>query len=224
MQTSDLTPRQYWEQIRANPNRAKFGFGTKAALINVDLQRAYTDIGRFATAYETDPRQIELINELAALARARGMPVIWTHIAYAGDDTGGIWGTRSNTPDSLQNIRVGSERAELEPRLHIDRSRDLVICKRMPSVFFETMVESLLRRQGVDTLILTGGSTSGCVRASAVDALSRDFRTIVVEECVADRHEIPHFASLCDLMLKYADVEPFGVVSQWLQSQPLAST
>jgi hypothetical protein len=72
----------------------------------------------------------------------------------------------------------------------------------------------------VDTVILTGGSTSGCVRASAVASLSHGYRTIVPEECVADKHEIPHFANLCDIMLKYADVEPFAVVRQWLESHP----
>ena len=90
----------------------------------------------------------------------------------------------------------------------------------MASVFHETPVASLLVWHRVDTVILTGGSTSGCVRASAVDALSRNFRVIVVEECVADKHEIPHFASLCDLMLKYADVESVDMVRNWLKQQP----
>jgi nicotinamidase-related amidase len=221
MQTSDLTARQYWERIRASPGRARFGFGRKAALINVDLQRAYTDIERFATAYQTHPRQLDLINELAGLARSRGMPVIWTYVAYmpsAAD--AGVWGTRTDTPDSLQNIKVGSERAQLDPRLRIDPERDAVFNKRMASVFFETPIPSLLTWHRVDTVILTGGSTSGCVRASAVDSLSRNYRTIVPEECVADRHEIPHFASLCDMMLKYADVEPFAAVRDWLMNHP----
>lgn len=217
MITSALTPRQYWEQVKANPNRARFGFGSKAALINIDLQRAYTELETYSTAYQTDPRQIEYVNELAELARRRGMPVIWTYVAYMDNaEDAGLWGTRTNTPDSLQNIKVGSARAELDPRLHIDRKRDTIVNKRMPSVFFETPVPSLLIWHRVDTVILTGGSTSGCVRASAVDSLSRNYRTIIPEECVADRHEIPHFASLCDLMLKYADVEPFTVVRDWL--------
>ena len=223
MQSSNLTPRQYWEQIKANPNRARFGFGGKAALINVDLQRAYTDLEAFDTAYQTNPRQIELINELARLARTRGMPVIWTYVAYPDNaDDAGIWGTRTNTPDSLQNIRTGSPRAELDPRLEIDRQRDAIFNKRMPSVFHETPIASLLTWHRVDTVILTGGSTSGCIRASAVDALSRNYRTIVPEECVADKHEIPHFANLCDLMLKYADVESFTAVRDWLRAQPPA--
>jgi nicotinamidase-related amidase len=72
----------------------------------------------------------------------------------------------------------------------------------------------------VDTVILTGGSTSGCVRASAVDSLSRGYRTIIPEECVADKHEIPHFANLADMMLKYADVEPVATVKKWFAIQP----
>lgn len=219
MEQSELTPRQYWAQVKAKPARAKFGFGTKAALINVDLQRAYTDLHAFRTAYETDPRQIEYINVLAELTRHRGWPVIWTYVAYLPDASdAGVWGTRTDTEDSLQNIREGSERAMLDPRLRIDRARDIVFSKRMPSVFHDTPIGSLLNWHRVDTVILTGGSTSGCVRASAVDALSRNYRVIVPEECVADKHEIPHFASLCDLMLKYADVEPWTVVRDWLSA------
>jgi nicotinamidase-related amidase len=221
MQTSDLTARQYWEQIRTNPNRARFGFGRKAALVNIDLQRAYTDLEAFKTAYQTDPRQIDYVNELADLARSDGFPVIWTYVAYMENaDDAGVWGTRTNTPDSLQNIKLGSTRAQLDPRLRIDRKRDAIINKRMASAFHETSLQSLLVWHQVDTVILTGGSTSGCVRASAVDSLSRGYRTIVPEECVADRHEIPHFANLCDLMLKYADVEPFTVVRDWLATRP----
>lgn len=217
METSNLTPRQYWAQVQANPARAKFGFGSKAALINIDLQRAYTDVATFRTAYQTDPHQLTYINTLAELMRQRGWPVIWTYIAYLPDGSdAGVWGTRTNTDDSLQNIREGSDRAALDPRLLIDRRRDAVFNKRMASVFHDTPVGSLLNWHRVDTVILTGGSTSGCVRASAVDALSRNYRVIIPEECVADKHEIPHFASLCDLMLKYADVEPWTAVRDWL--------
>ena len=221
MQTSDLTPRQYWEQVKANPNRAKFGFGEKAAIINIDCQRAYTDIDNFATAYQTDPKQLQYINELSALARAKNMPVIWTYVAYMDNaDDAGVWGTRTNTPDSLQNIKVGDERAELDPRLEIDHERDAIINKRMASVFHDTLIPSLLVWHKVDTVILTGGSTSGCIRASVVASLSTGYRTIVPEECVADKHEIPHFANLCDIMLKYADVEPVQAVKDWFEQHP----
>lgn len=223
MECSNLTPRQYWQQVRAKPNRARFGFGHKAALVNIDLQRAYTDLDVYATAYQTDPRQLEYVNLLARLARSAGMPVIWTFVAFMDNaDDAGVWGTRTDTPDSLQNIKLGSERAALDPRLDVDRSRDAILQKRMASIFHETSLQSLLVWHQVDTLILTGGSTSGCVRASAVDSLSRGYRTIVVEEAVADKHEIPHFANLCDLMLKYADVESVATVRDWLERRTTA--
>ena len=207
MENSSLTSRQLYAAVKANPTRKRFGFGKKPALINIDLQKAYTCVGEFATAYETDPRQLEHVNALAAEFRSRGFPVVWTYVAYmeSGEDAG-VWGTRTNTPDSLQNIKVGSRRSELDDRLLIDRQRDIIINKRMASAFFETNLGSIFSFHGVDTVVLTGGSTSGCVRATAVDSLQRSFRTIVPEECVADKHEGPHFANLYDLALKYADV------------------
>ena len=207
MENSSLTSRQLYAAVKANPTRKRFGFGRKPALINIDLQKAYTCVGEFATAYETDPRQLEHVNALAAEFRARGFPVVWTYVAYmASGEDAGVWGTRTNTPDSLQNIKVGSRRAEFDDRLVIDRQRDIIINKRMASAFFETNLGSIFTFHGVDTVVVTGGSTSGCVRATAVDSLQRSFRTIVPEECVADKHEGPHFANLYDMALKYADV------------------
>jgi nicotinamidase-related amidase len=221
MELSDKTPRQYFEEIRARPARAKFGFGARPALINIDLQKAYTCVGEFATAYETDPKQIEYVNELADLFRAKDLPVVWTYVAYmetAAD--AGVWGTRTNTPDSLQNIKVGSRRSEFDDRLRIDRVRDAIFNKRMASAFHETNLQSLLVWHKVDTVVVTGGSTSGCVRATVVDSLSRGYRTIVPEECVADKHEIPHFANLADMLLKYADVESIAFVREQLAKLP----
>ena len=217
MQLSDLTPRQYYEEIKARPTRAKFGFGAKPVLVNIDLQCAYTSLGEFATAYETDPKQIDYVNELADICRGKGLPVVWTYVAYMESaEDAGVWGTRTNTPDSLQNIKVDSRRSQFDPRLKIDRVRDVIINKRMASPFHETNLQSLLVWHQVDTVIITGGSTSGCVRACAVDSLSRGYRTIVPEECVADKHEIPHFANLADMLLKYADVEPVSTVRDYL--------
>ena len=98
----------------------------------------------------------------------------------------------------------------------MQRGRDLVYCKRMPSPFFETPLQSLLVWHQCDTVVITGGSTSGCVRAAAVDSLSRGYRTIVPEQCVADKHESYHFANLTDLMLKYADVVDVAETQDWL--------
>lgn len=213
------TARQLFDEVMANPARRKFGFGQKLAVINVDFQRAYTEIDNFATAYETDPLQIDYVNRISALARSAGMPVIWSRVAYK-DDAGdaGIWGTRTNTPDSLQNIKYGSERHAYDPRCAI-AADDLQFTKRMPSAFFETALASYLVWHKVDTVVVTGGSTSGCVRATAVEALSHGYRTIVPIETCADKHESYHFANLTDLQLKYADVEPVQAVIDWLEAR-----
>lgn len=213
MEHSTLTARELFAALKAAPPRRAFGFGDRSALLNVDVQHAYTRPDEFRTAYTTDPDQVLHIDRLAALFRVRGLPVIWTYVAYSGTgDDCGVWGTRSDGPDALQNICEGSRRAQLDDRLTIDRARDTIINKRMASAFHETILPSLLRHHGVDTVVITGGSTSGCVRASAVDSLSHGFRTIVPEETTADRHEGPHFASLYDLAMKYADVVPVADV------------
>lgn len=221
MESSDKTAREIYQDIKANPARKRFGFGRKAVLVNVDPQKAYTRTDLFKTAYETDPRQLEYVDGLAAKFRELGWPVVWTHVAYMESaEDAGIWGTRTDTPDSLQNIKFGSERSEFDDRLNIDRERDVIYLKKMPSAFFETQLQSLLVWHQVDTVVITGGSTSGCIRATAVDSLSRGYRTIVPEECVADKHESYHFANLTDLSLKYADVVEVQEVFDWLDGQP----
>jgi nicotinamidase-related amidase len=211
------TARELFDEVKANPARARFGFGARLAIVNVDFQQAYTRTDLFPkSAYVTDPLQIAHTNAISALARAKGMPVVWTRVAYR-DDGGdcGVWGTRTNTPDSLQNIKYGSERHAFDPRVEIDEAVDLIFTKRMPSAFFETPLASYLVFHKVDTVVVTGGSTSGCVRATAVDSLSHGYRTIVPEECVADKHESYHYANLTDLLIKYADVVPVAEVVDW---------
>lgn len=218
MQTTDKTAKQIFEEVMANPARKRFGFGEKLAIVNIDLQKAYTS-GKFKTSYQTDPRQTEFVNTISGLARDKGLPVIWTHVAYmAGGEDAGVWGTRTDTPDSLQNIKFDSERSEFDDRLEIDREKDAIYLKKMPSAFHETQLQSLLVWHRVDTVVVTGGSTSGCVRATAVDSLSRGYRTIVPMECVADKHESYHFANLTDLSLKYADVVQVQEVIDWLKA------
>ena len=218
MVVSDKTARQIFEEVRANPARARFGFGEKLAIVNVDPQKAYTRPDLFKTGYITDPRQMEHIDGISKAARAKGLPVVWTHVAYMNNAAdAGTWGTRTDTPDSLQNIKYGSERHEFDDRLHIDEAVDAVYTKRMPSAFFETPLASFLTWHKVDTVVVTGGSTSGCVRATAVDSLSHGHRTIVPMECVADKHESYHFANLTDLQLKYADVVEVAEVYDWIE-------
>ena len=100
MELSDKSARQLYEEMKANQSRPRFGFGRKAAIINVDMQKAYTALDEFPGAYETDPKQAEYVNEMVRLARAKGLPVVWTYVAYmeSGEDCG-VWGTRGDTPN-----------------------------------------------------------------------------------------------------------------------------
>ena len=140
---SDKTAREIFEEIRANPSRKRFGFGARMAIVNVDPQKSYTRPDLFKTAYETDPKQMDYIREISNLARAKGLPVVWTHVAYMDNAAdAGIWGTRTDTLDSLQNIKYGSERHAFDDRVEIDPSVDAVYTKRMPSAFFETPLHS----------------------------------------------------------------------------------
>jgi maleamate amidohydrolase len=221
MVRENKTARELFEAVRANPTRARFGFGARLAVVNVDFQQAYTRPDLFPkTAYVTDPDQVKYVNQISRLARSKNMPVVWSHVAYQADGgDAGVWGTRTNTPDSLQNIRNESPRHAFDPRCEIEPDVDMVFTKRMPSAFFETPLASYLVWKKVDTVLVTGGSTSGCVRATAVDSLSHGYRTLVAEECVADKHESYHFANLTDLLLKYADVVSAREVLEWLAAR-----
>ena len=220
METTTKTAKEIYLDLKKNPNRARFGFGNKAVLVNIDPQKAYTATDEFITAYETDPNQVLYINQLSEQFRKLGWPVVWTHVAYMESaEDAGVWGTRTDNENSLQNIKFNSRRSEFDDRLKIDPIKDVIYLKKMPSAFFETQLQSLLVWHQVDTVIVTGGSTSGCIRATAVDSLSRGYRTIVPEEAVADKHESYHYANLTDLLLKYADVLEIKEVVSWLDAR-----
>jgi len=220
METTTKTAKEIYLDLKKNPNRARFGFGNKAVLVNIDPQKAYTATDEFITAYETDPNQVLYINQLSEQFRKLGWPVVWTHVAYMESaEDAGVWGTRTDNENSLQNIKFNSRRSEFDDRLEIDPIKDVIYLKKMPSAFFETQLQSLLVWHQVDTVILTGGSTAGCIRATAVDSLSRGYRTIVPEEAVADKHESYHYANLTDLLLKYADVLEIKEVVSWLDAR-----
>lgn len=218
MQRSDQTAREIFLAFKADSRRLGIGWGQRPALVNIDLQKAYTCVDEFGSAYENDPDQLAHVNALAAMFRERRLPVVWTYVAYmpSGEDCG-LWNLRPGSADSLRSMTRGSRRAELDDRLAIDHENDLLINKRMASAFHETNLASFLTLHRIDTLVVTGGSTSGCVRSTVVDSLSRGYRTIVPEECVADRHESPHFASLYDIAAKYGDVVPVAEVFEHLR-------
>lgn len=205
---TDKTSKQIFRDWQAAPRVPERGMGDRIALINVDLQRRYTDMAAFPSAYDGHPRQFEAVNALAAAVRGLNMPVIWTYVAYlpSGVDAG-WWSKLSDSPMALHKVGHDSPQAEIDARLHVGES-DLILHKRMASAFFETHLPSFLNWHRIDTVIVTGGATSGCVRGTVVDAMSNGYRVIVPEETVADREEGAHYASLYDIAFKYGDVKP----------------
>ena len=181
----------------------RIGFGHKPALLVIDFLKAYTIEG--APLYA--PGVVDAVAkapEWLAAARAQGIPVIHTRILYLAENCadGGIWVKKAPV---MKAMVEGNELAEfcegVEPA-----SGEMVIIKQYASAFFGTSLASTLHTLGVDTVVLAGCSTSGCIRASAVDAVQHGFRTIVVRDCVGDRHPDPHNANLFDIDSKYGDV------------------
>jgi len=181
----------------------RIGFGQKPALLLVDFMKSYIT----PTEPLYAPAVVDAVQETAQLlaaAREQNIVVIHTNILYHAENQidGGMWVKKSPVMAAM----VASNPAtafcdEVKPL-----SSELVISKNYASAFFGTSLSSVLSSQGIDTVVIVGCSTSGCVRASAVDAVQYGFRTIVVRECVGDRHQAPHEANLFDIDSKYGDV------------------
>ena len=176
------------------------GFGERPAIVVVDLIRAFTD-ERFQTAVD-HPAMMEATRSLLDAARAAGVATVLVGSSYepARRDAG-VWELKL----SHDGMEQGTAGVEFDERLGASPS-DMIVWKKYPSAFFGTDLASRLVAARVDTVILAGASTSGCIRASAVDACSSGFRTIVVREAVADRSPLPHVANLFDIEMKYGDV------------------
>jgi maleamate amidohydrolase len=175
--------------------------GSNPALILVDLVQAYFEPECELFADVDDALQSAL--RILEIARERGILVIYTNVVYQGDGLDGGRFYEKALP--LRHFRkggpLGNWAAGIQPR-----ETELVISKQYPSAFFGTSLASTLTSKGIDTLIITGLTTSGCIRASCVDAMSNGFIPIVVADACGDRHESPHDANLFDMQAKYAEV------------------
>ena len=191
----------------------RIGLGKKPAVLVVDFINAYTTEGSLLYA----PDVVTAVNEtvdLLALAREKNVPVLYTKVLYNKNfRDGGIFIQKVPV---LKTMVEGEPLAEIVPQLPPVES-DIIIVKQYASAFFGTSLAATMTSMGVDTLILTGCSTSGCIRASAVDGMQYGFRVIVPRECVADRHAGPHEANLFDINSKYGDVVSKGEVMEYLK-------
>jgi maleamate amidohydrolase len=183
----------------------RVGFGQRPALLLIDFMQGYTTAGAPLFA----PGVVEAVAQsvgLLAAARAQGIPVIHTNIRYHPGHfaDGGMWVKKAPV---MKDMVEGNPLAAFCPEV-LPLASEVVLTKQYASAFFGTSLAPMLHAMGVDTLIMLGCSTSGCVRATAVDAVQYGYRGIVVRECVGDRHQAPHEANLFDIDNKYADVVP----------------
>jgi maleamate amidohydrolase len=176
--------------------------GTRPALLIVDVVAAYLTEGS-PLFMETAAAARDSNARLARAARAAGVPVVFTNVSYKPDGSdGGVFYRKAPV---LKAFVEGSPLGAFPPGLTPEPG-DKVFTKQYPSAFFGTGLAEALHAEGVDTVIVTGYSTSGCVRASALDAMQYGFVPLVVREACADRHDGPHEANLFDLQAKYAEV------------------
>ena len=188
----------------------RIGMGDRVALLNIDTTYMFVD-----PSYSMCGRDMsdvtEAIVRLTSLFRRLDLPIYYSrrddrsHPTYRG-----AWNYKLAEPDAFQYAR--DPRADQWPEPYAPRPVDRIILKNKPSCFFQTPLDSFLRYDRVDTLVVCGISTSGCVRAGAADAFSHNFRTIVVEEACGDRSPQAHRANLFDLDMKFCDVESLEYV------------
>ena len=199
--------------MRSEGFHGRAGFGTKPALVVVDVNRGFTD--------PASPLVCDLENVVTAIrqlldeARRAEIPIVFTTVSYTEGDKRTAAAFIDKVP-ALLTLEAGSRWVEIDPRI-APEAGEPVLNKLFASAFFGTALSSLLAANGCDSLIVTGASTSGCVRATAVDALQHGYRPIVPREAVGDRNPDAHAANLYDLDAKYADVVSLAEVIEHLE-------
>lgn len=186
---------------------ASVGMGQKPALLVIDFSVGFADPGGFGGGNIAEA--IVQSRSLLAFARERRWPVAHSRIVFQGDDADANPFARK-VPGML-TLKADSPASQFVPEL-MPAAGELTVLKTVPSAFFGTALAPWLMHRGVDTLVVAGCTTSGCVRASVVDAMSHGLRVMVMQDCVGDRAATPHEASLFDMQQKYADVMPFAAL------------
>lgn len=186
--------------------------GSRPAIVVVDFTYGFTD-PQYPTAADMSA-QIAATRKLTDLARARGFPVIYTVIAYHPGELDKLSWLKKAT--GMAALVEGSRLVEIDSATGA-QPEDAVVVKKGASAFFGSTLGSLLTGAGVDTVVVTGATTSGCVRATVVDAVQSGFAVLVPHDCCADRAQAPHDANLYDMQQKYADVTDSADVMSWMQ-------
>ncbi|MDQ3507388.1 MAG: isochorismatase family protein [Actinomycetota bacterium] len=193
------------DRTREVYERAGFGgsitLGERPAVLVVDFSRGFTDPECSLGADMTS--EVEATRKVIDAARGIEAPIVFTTIGFEANlRDGSLWIEKA---PALAELRIGGEWIELDERLG-KKDEDTVILKKGASAFFGTNLASILAHEKIDTVVLCGATTSGCIRATAVDLLQFGYPTLVPRDCVGDRAEAPHEANLFDIQAKYADV------------------
>ncbi|MFK7957919.1 MAG: isochorismatase family protein [Lysobacterales bacterium] len=192
------------DELLANYKKAydnQLGFGQRPALILIDFVEAYFD--KSCELYADVQAELDSALRIRQAARDAGVMVIYTNVVY--DPKGVTGGVFFRKAKPLKNMVEGSPMGAW-PNGLTPADDELVVTKQYPSAFFGTSLASTLTAANIDSLIITGLTTSGCIRATCVDCCSSGFIPIVVSDACGDRHDDPHQANLFDMNAKYADV------------------
>ena len=209
---SDTQAREVYERARLGQTVRR---GTRPAVLVVDFCCGFTDPA-CALGSELTP-EVEATGRLLEAARANGVPVVFTTIGYEANlKDVGLWLQKM---PALAELELGGPWVEIDPRLE-RRDDETVVLKKGASALFGTNLAAILVAQGIDTVVLCGATTSGCIRATAVDLLQSGFPTLVPRECVGDRARAPHEANLFDIQAKYADVVSLDEAIAYVTSVP----
>ena len=195
---SDADAREVYERARLG---GSVTLGEQPAVLVVDFSCGFTDPESALGADMTD--EVEATKRILDLARAKGLAVVFTSIGFEPSlKDGGLWLQKA---PALADLQLGGHWVAIDPRLE-PREDETVVLKKGASAFFGTNLAAILVSQRIDSIILCGATTSGCIRATAIDLLQYGFPTLVPRECVGDRAQAPHEANLFDIQAKYADV------------------
>lgn len=213
----DVIPAEDLASLNKYRGQKEVGFGERPAIVVVDMSYAFVD-DRFSSGYSrTGVPCAESIARLLAAGRERGVPVFYsTNDDRQTSQLMGNWKSRG------ARVTEGAG-ADGLPYAHAiyptvaPAENDVVLIKSKPSVFYGTQLAGLLIFNRIDTLIVTGMSTSGCVRGTVLDAFNLNFKVVVPEECVADRAQLSHKVNLFDIHMKYGDVLPLERVIAYLR-------
>ncbi|MGW6402575.1 isochorismatase family protein [Streptomyces sp. NPDC055134] len=192
--------------------------GTRPAILVVDLTRGFTESTYPTGADLTDV--VKSTTRLIEAGRPADVPVVFTAISYTQAEAAGDAVTWLRKAPGLRSLVDGSEAVALDPRLPWQPDQDHLVVKKGASAFFGTSLAATLTGLGCDTVLVCGATTSGCVRASAVDAVQSGFPVLVPRDCVGDRADGPAQAALFDLQAKYGDVVDLDDAVGYLASLP----